>query len=243
LGQAAKVLIRVLTKRIEAKANAINHIGKDQFGFRKGKGTRDTIAMLRVLGERSLQRGKDLCICFVDYEKAFDRVDWRKMMCMLKDIGVDWRDRNLIAKLYLGLRAVVRIDGELSGYCIIGQGVRQGCPLSPLLLNLYIQYVINKALEDIQEGVKVGGVLIPAIRFADDQAMVSHTVRGLQVMDALQDTTEKYNMRINTKKTKIMRMSTVEGRTMNYVCMYVFMYLVIYLLTYLLTYLFWPCFA
>ena len=45
--------------------------------------------------------------------------------------------------------------------------------------------------------------------------MVSHTVRGLQViMDALRDTSEKYNMRINTKKTKIMRMSTVERRTM-----------------------------
>jgi len=59
----------------------------------------------------------------------------------------------------------------------------------------------------------VGGVLIPAIRCADDQAMVSHTVRGLQViMDALQNTSEKYNMRINTKKTKIMRMSTVEGK-------------------------------
>jgi len=139
LGHAAKVLIRVLTKRIEAKANAINHIGKDQFGFRKGKGTRDTIATLRVLEERSLQRGKDLCICFVDYEKALDRVDWRKMMWLLKDIGVDWRDRNLIAKLYLGQRAVVRIEGELSGYCIIGQGVRQECPSSPLLFNLYIQ--------------------------------------------------------------------------------------------------------
>ena len=42
-----------------------------------------------------------------------------------------------------------------------------------------------------------------------------HTVRGLQViMDALQATSEKYNIRINTKKTKIMRMSTVERRTM-----------------------------
>ena len=106
-------------------------------------------------------------------------------------------------------------DGELSGCCVIGERVRQACPLSLLLFNLYIQYVINEALEDIQEGVKVGGVLIPAIRFADDQAMVSHTVRGLQViMNKLQDTPEKYNMRINTKKTKIMRMSTVEGRTM-----------------------------
>jgi len=35
-------------------------------------------------------------------------------MWMLKDIGVDWRDRNLIAKLYLGQTAVVRIDGELT---------------------------------------------------------------------------------------------------------------------------------
>ena len=85
---------------------------------------------------------------------------------MLKDIGVDWRDRNFIAKLYLGQKAVVRIDGELSGCCIIGQGVRQGCTLSPLLFNIYIQYVINESLEDVEEGVKVGG--------ADDQAMVSH---------------------------------------------------------------------
>ena len=37
LGHAAKVLIRALTKRIEAKANAINHIGKDQLVFRKVK--------------------------------------------------------------------------------------------------------------------------------------------------------------------------------------------------------------
>ena len=151
-----------------------------------------------------------VCICFVDYEKAFDRVDWRKMMWMFKDIGVDRRDRNLIAKLYLAQRAVIRIGGELFGCCIIRQGVRQGCALTPLLFNIYIQYVINEALENIQEGVKVGGVLIPAIRFAYDQAMVSHTVRGLQIiMDALQDTSVKYNMRINTKKTKIMRMSTV----------------------------------
>jgi len=98
LGHAAKVLIRVLTKRIEDKVNAINHIGKDQFGFWKGKSTRDAIATLRVMGERSLQHGKDLRICFVDYEKVFDRVDWRKMMWMLKDIGVDWRNKNLIAK-------------------------------------------------------------------------------------------------------------------------------------------------
>ena len=44
-------------------------------------------------------------------------------MWMLKDIGVDWRDRNLIAKLYLGQKAVVRIDGELSLDKEFGKGV------------------------------------------------------------------------------------------------------------------------
>jgi len=43
-----------------------------QFGFRKGIGTRDAIGVLRALGERSLQHNKDLYICFIDYEKAFD---------------------------------------------------------------------------------------------------------------------------------------------------------------------------
>jgi len=62
LGHAAKVLIRVLMKRIEAKANAINHIGKDQFGFRKGKDTEDATTTLTVLEEKSLQRRKDLCM-------------------------------------------------------------------------------------------------------------------------------------------------------------------------------------
>jgi len=50
-------------------------------------------------------------------------------------------------------------------------------------------------------------VSIPAV-----QAMVSHTIRGLQIItDAQQNTSEKYNMRINTKKTKVMRISQVEG--------------------------------
>ena len=44
-------------------------------------------------------------------------------MWMLKNIGMDQRDKNLIAKLNLGQKAVIKINNELSGCCEIGQGV------------------------------------------------------------------------------------------------------------------------
>jgi len=79
-----------------------------------------------LLGERSLWH-KDLFVCFVYYEKAFERVNWCKLLETLKKIGVDKHE--LIKN---GHTAVIKIEGVDSGPGIIGRGVRQSCPLSPL---------------------------------------------------------------------------------------------------------------
>ena len=57
---ACTTSVNILTKRIESKVATTNYIGEDQYGFRKGKGTRYAIAVLRCLGARSLEHGKDL---------------------------------------------------------------------------------------------------------------------------------------------------------------------------------------
>lgn len=69
-------MLKLLTRRIEGKTDALELIGEDQFGFRRGKGTRDATGISRTLGERHIQHGIDLYICFINYEKIFDREKW-----------------------------------------------------------------------------------------------------------------------------------------------------------------------
>ena len=64
--------------------------------------------------ESRLKQINYVFICFVDYENAFDRVDLEKLLCILKEIDVDWRDRRLILNLYIQQTAVVKVLQENS---------------------------------------------------------------------------------------------------------------------------------
>ena len=79
---------------------------------------------MRQIIERRLEIGKDVCVCFVDFEKAFDRVNWELLLRALKKRGVDWKDKRMIANLYMNQSTVVRVNNRQSERCSIRQGVR-----------------------------------------------------------------------------------------------------------------------
>ena len=166
--------------------------------------------------ERSLEFGNNVYICFVDFEKAFDRVNWEKMMKVLQSIGVDWSDRRMISELYMNQEAVVRIAGGESDAAIIGRGVRQGCPLSPLLFSTCAEMIMKEVFVNVEEGIRVGGVLIKDVKYADDQGIIANTEAGLQsMMDSLNITTKHGDMKINIKKTKAIVVSRNGGERVN----------------------------
>src|SRR6476469_4170379 len=86
ISHASMILLKILTNRIEAKARYF--IGRNQLGFRKGCGKRDAMGVMRMICEMSLEFGNIVYICFVDFEKAFDRVTGEKIMTVLQSIGV-----------------------------------------------------------------------------------------------------------------------------------------------------------
>ena len=71
--------------------------------------------------------------------------------------------------------AVGRI-GPLS----VQRGVRQGCPLSPMLLNLYSELIMRHALEKWEDGIEIGGTFYNNLRYADDVALLAMTESKLQ---------------------------------------------------------------
>ena len=87
IAHTAKIVVKILRRRIEKKIEDV--LGEDQFGFRRGKGTRDAIGMLRIISERTLEIDVELSVCFVDSQKAFDRVNWTRLMLILKKIGIE----------------------------------------------------------------------------------------------------------------------------------------------------------
>ena len=92
-------------------------------------------------------------------------------MEILKMIKIDYRDRRIIRELYKQQTAFIKIK-ENKRKASIRKGVRQGCKLSPLLFNIYIEQAINDCKEYCT-GVKVNGVRIQMQRFADDIAIIA----------------------------------------------------------------------
>jgi hypothetical protein len=68
----AKTVSRI-PRRIAKKIE--DALGGDQFGFRRGKGTREAIGMLRIISESTLDIGEELCTCSINWQKTSDHVN------------------------------------------------------------------------------------------------------------------------------------------------------------------------
>ena len=96
-----------------------------QAGFRKGKETRDQIASIHWIIEKTRRFQKNFC--FIDYTKAFDWVDHNKLWNILQEMGISDQLTWLLRNLYAGQEATVRTGHGTIDWFQIRKGARQGC--------------------------------------------------------------------------------------------------------------------
>ena len=132
MSHVIKIFLRVILKRI--RRAILPEIAPEQFGFVKNAGTRNAMVVLRTIAERMLQVDKPLFLCFIDYSKAFDKVQHEALFKILQQLDIDGKDLRLLRNLYWEQTAGIRIRTKVRQYTKIKRGVRQGCVLPPIYL-------------------------------------------------------------------------------------------------------------
>ena len=202
--QTSKVMLKILQARLQQYVN--RELPDIQAGFRKGRGTRDQIANIRWIIEKARKFQKNIYFCFIDYAKAFDCVDHRKLWKILKEMGTPDHLTCLLRNLYAGQEATVRTGHGTTDWFQIGKEVCQGCILSPYLSNLHAEYIMrNAGLEEAQAGIKIAGRDINNLRYSDDTTFMAESEEELKsLLMKVKEESEKGGLKLNIRKTKLM---------------------------------------
>ena len=98
----------------------------------------------------------------------------------------------LLRNLYAGQEATVRTGHGTTDWFQIGEGVRQGCILSPCLFNLYAEYIMrNAGLGEAQAGIKIAGKNISNLRYADDTTHMAESKELKSLLMKVKEESEK----------------------------------------------------
>ena len=180
--------------------------------------------------EKSKEYQFDLCLGFVDYEKAFDRLDHQSLLAALKKQNIDEKYIKIIKVIYKEPTARIHLNDTITDSIEILRGVKQGDPMSPKLFTAALEEAFRN-IDWSDKGILVDGEYLNYLRFADDILILSHTPEELQEMiHDLAEESKKVGLNMNIKKTKVMMSNnsknskvTVLGKDLEVVEHYVYL--------------------
>ena len=199
----AKLFSLILLKRLSTYVNTKKILYPNQIGFVKGHSTSDHIFLLQTIIEKVVKRGKQkLYTAFIDFKKAYDTVDRKLLFERMKELDINGLFLKNVMSMYKHTRYSIKLkDGYLDALDS-NLGLKQGCPLSPLLFNLYIDD-INELFHNQCDPINLQGSEINHFLYADDLVLLSSTPEGLQkCINNLQEFSKKKELTISVKKSK-----------------------------------------
>ena len=172
-------MLKILQARLQ---QYVNHELPDvQAGFRKVRGIRDQIVNICWIIKKVREFQINIYSCFIDYAKAFDCVDHKKLWKILQFFKrweyqtawpASWEICMQVKKKQLEL--------DMEWQTVSRKGVCQGCILSSCLFSLYAEYIMRNAeLDEAQVGTSIDGRNINNLRYADDTTLMAESKEEL----------------------------------------------------------------
>ena len=153
ISHTSKIMLKIVQARLQQYMNC--ELSDVQAGFWKGRRTRDQIANIRWIIEKTREFQKNIYFCFINYGKVFDCVDHNRLWKILKEMGIPDHLTCILRNLHTGQEATVRTGHGTTDWFQIGKGVYQSCVLPPCLFNLYAKFNMRyTGLEEVQAGIK-----------------------------------------------------------------------------------------
>ena len=159
-------MLKIILNRLKAQAE--KNIAEEQAGFRTGRSTTEQIFNLCILCEKYLQHQQDLYHVFTDFKKAFDRVWHAALWATMKKYNISTNLIQVIKNLYNKATSAILFNGSVGDWFRRTVGVRQGCPLSNTLFNIFLERITTDASEDHEGTVSIGVGTITNLHIADD---------------------------------------------------------------------------
>lgn len=210
-----KIYSQVLLNRLTKWSENYDKISKNQFGFQRGKSTVDCIFAFHSIISKVLSSGDKLYCVFLDYEKAFDRINRSLLWHKWNFEHVSSKLVRAIKSMYNVVKSCIRFKSSHSIFFTSHMGLKQGDPCSPLLFMLFINDIIENINADFENVFRIEELRIFMLLYADDAVVFAKSPTVLQSMlNDIELYCGTWGLKINTSKTKAMIFE--KGRHTNY---------------------------
>lgn len=228
-----KVAAGVVNRRVSEALEHNNRIVREQAGFRPNEECISQVVTLHETCTRRAALGLETYAAFIDFRKAFDTVCHEAVFAKLDHIGVRGRALGFVKALYK--ESGITVANAAGVRVRLERGVRQGCPLSPLLFNVFINDILDECrdLGVMVPGLPGGDNQIAGLLQADDLVLLAPSCEKLQQMlDKVTAWADRWQMSANGAKCGVMAFGdgaaaiaaakswSVQGETVPYVHTY-----------------------
>ncbi|XP_071714730.1 uncharacterized protein [Rutidosis leptorrhynchoides] len=209
IGSYYKIVSKLLSNRLRKVLPSL--IGIEQNAFLKGRFILDGVLIANEMVDFLKTNHKKGIISKVDFEKAFDSLNWNFLLEVMKSMGFGCKWRKWILNCLKSASISILVNGSPTREFTLGRGVRQGDPLSPFLFILAAEglNILTKAALDkgLFKGIEVGRekVLVSHLQYANDTIFFGEWSRSnaCNLMNLLKCFELTSGLKVNFQKSSI----------------------------------------